>query len=211
MKNDNDNGQVVLPSEVYGLLETTRNGSGDSDRHVLPLFAIALASKGTRFVELGVRDGTTTLPLLLAASLNGGQLISVDRAATTFDCPLSHRAHWQFIQADTLEFLQNWDRSQKADLVYIDDWHAYAHVAKELEHVDRIVGPSSIVLVHDLMYGTEPFYHSDMALKQGQWAEGGPYRAVAELPEQFWEWSTLPWSNGLTLLRKKYSRKYHRI
>ena len=32
--------------------------------------------------------------------------------------------------------------------------------------------------------------------------QGGPYRAVAELNPQFWEWSTLPWNNGLTILRK---------
>jgi hypothetical protein len=201
----------AIPSHVYGLLETTRNGVGDSDRHILPLFAIALASKGTCFVELGVRDGTTTLPLLLAAALNGGRLISVDRQPTSFDCPAEYESHWQFVQADAVEFLQTWDTSHKVDIVYIDDWHAYSHVAKELEYVDRMVGPSSIVLVHDLMYGTEPFYHTDMALKHGQWADGGPYRAVAELPDQFWEWSTLPWSNGLTILRKKYSRKYHRV
>ena len=61
------------------------------------------------------------------------------------------------------------------------------------------------------MYGhTAPFYHSDLSHAGPQWNEGGPYRAVAELNPQFWEWSTLPWNNGLTILRKKYSNKYHR-
>ena len=61
------------------------------------------------------------------------------------------------------------------------------------------------------MYGnTEPFYHSDLSHGGAQWDGGGPYRAVAELNPQFWEWSTLPWNNGLTILRKKYSNKYHR-
>ena len=65
--------------------------------------------------------------------------------------------------------------------------------------------------MHDLMYGnTDPFYHADLSHHEGQWASGGPYRAVAELNPQFWEWSTLPWNNGLTILRKKYSNKYHR-
>ena len=79
------------------------------------------------------------------------------------------------------------------------------------ELLDELVGPSSIILLHDLMYGnTDPFYHVDLSHHEGQWASGGPYRAVAELNPQFWEWSTLPWNNGLTILRKKYSNKYHR-
>lgn len=59
------------------------------------------------------------------------------------------------------------------------------------------------------MYGnTCPHYHSDLTDKKGQWANGGPYRAVAELSPQFWEFATLPYNNGLTLLRKKYSNKF---
>jgi hypothetical protein len=60
------------------------------------------------------------------------------------------------------------------------------------------------------MYGNnEPRYHTDLTLKDGQWAEGGPYRAVAELNPQFWEFSTIPSNNGLTILRKKYSSKFY--
>jgi hypothetical protein len=60
------------------------------------------------------------------------------------------------------------------------------------------------------MHGhTEPFYNVDLTLESGQWEGGGPYRAVAELPRQFWEFATLPWWHGLTILRKKYSKDYH--
>jgi hypothetical protein len=51
-------------------------------------------------------------------------------------------------------------------------------------------------------------YHSDLTQKDGQWANGGPYRAVVDISSQFWEFSTLPYNNGLTLLRKKYSNRY---
>ena len=80
----------------------------------------------------------------------------------------------------------------------------------ELEILDKKVSPSSILLLHDLMYGEScPFYHCDLTPCAGsQWNNGGPYRAVAELNHQFWEFSTLPWNNGLTILRKKYSNKY---
>jgi len=60
------------------------------------------------------------------------------------------------------------------------------------------------------MYGNyTPHYHVDLTMKEGQWANGGPYRAIAELNPQFWEFSTIPSCNGLTILRKKYSNKYH--
>ena len=72
------------------------------------------------------------------------------------------------------------------------------------------VSPKSVIVLHDLMYGNyEPHYHCDLTLKNGQWAGGGPYRAISELNEQFWEFSTIPVNNGLTILRKKYSNKYH--
>ena len=112
-------------------------------------------------------------------------------------------------QLNILVFYNN--DSEIIDFAYLDDWHAYDHVKQELELLDPLVVPSSIILAHDLMYGhTEPFYHSDLLVKKGQWAEGGPYRAIAELDTNFWEFSTLPWSNGLTILRKKYSSLYHK-
>ena len=184
-------------------------GNLDSDRHIITIFSIALASKGKTFVELGVREGHTTEPLYEAVKLNGGHLWSVDiNIPTEFK---SNNENYTFVQKDSIEFLDEWPKDKRIDVAYVDDWHSYSHVKKQLEILDQLVGPSSIILLHDLMYGnTDPFYHSDLTLKKGQWADGGPYRAVAELNPQFWEWATLPWNNGLTILRKKYSNKYHR-
>jgi hypothetical protein len=184
-------------------------GNLDSDRHIITIFSIALASKGKTFVELGVREGHTTEPLYEAVKLNGGHLWSVDINIPTEFKP--NNENYTFVQKDSIEFLEEWPKDKRIDVAYVDDWHSYSHVKKQLEILDQLVGPSSIILLHDLMYGnTDPFYHSDLTLKEGQWANGGPYRAVAELNPQFWEWATLPWNNGLTILRKKYSNKYHR-
>lgn len=192
------------------IVDKTINGCGDSDRHLISLFSIALASKGKNYVELGVREGHTTEPLYYASKLNNGHLWSVDIQYPTKFKPEDDS--YTFVKSCSIEFLNNWPKYKKIDFIYIDDWHSYSHVKKELEYIDQYVGPSSIIVLHDLMYGnTEPFYHSDLTLKDGQWAEGGPYRAISELDPQFWEWSTLPWNNGLTILRKKYSNKYHRI
>jgi predicted O-methyltransferase YrrM len=191
------------------IIDKTINGEGDSDRHLSTLFSLVIGSKGKNILELGVRNGDTTLPFLLGAKINQGRVYSVDINDTTFDVPNDLKEYWDFSKMDSVDYLEKWDTSNSLDIVYIDDWHSYDHVKKELEILDRLVSPSSIILLHDLMYGgTTPFYHSDITLKYGQWANGGPYRAVAELDQQFWEFSTLPWNNGLTILRKKYSNKY---
>lgn len=195
--------------DLQFLQERTRTGKGDSDQHLLTLYAIALGSKAKNILELGVRNGDSTRPLLLAANMNEGMLTSVDIEETSFVPDNQYRARWNFVKEDALEFLKKQTPTVPYDLIYIDDWHAYKHVKQELEQIDRLISPRTIILVHDLMYGnTCPHYHSDLTLASGQWAEGGPYRAVAELPSQFWEFATLPYNNGLTLLRKKYSNKY---
>lgn len=192
---------------IEDYIKDSLSGEGDSDRHTITLFSIALASKGKTFIELGVRSGKTSKPLMEAAKLNNGVLYSVDITTPPYIPGLN------FILKDAIEFLSEWESNDNPcpDLVYIDDWHSYDHVKKELEILDRIISPSTVILLHDLMYGeTCPFYHTDLTMKEGQWANGGPYRAVAELNPQFWEFATLPWNNGLTILRKKYSNKFRR-
>ena len=190
-------------------IDKALKGDGDSDRHLISIFAIALASRGKNYVELGVREGHTTEPLYEAAKLNNGHLWSVDLNVPTEYKPSN--GQYTFTKSDSIKFLEEWPKDKKMDVVFVDDWHSYPHVKKQLDLLDQCVGPSSIILLHDLMYGnTDPFYHADLSNGGPQWDGGGPYRAVAELNPQFWEWSTLPWNNGLTILRKKYSNKYHR-
>ena len=196
-------------------IEKALHGEMDSDRHLISIYAMALASRGKTYVELGVREGHTSEPLYNAAKANGGKLWSVDLNQPTEYTPVVNGfddfKHYEFVQSDSIKFLEDWPRDHKMDVVFVDDWHSYPHVKRQLELLDELVGPSSIILLHDLMYGnTDPFYHCDIAHGGPQWDGGGPYRAVAELNPQFWEWSTLPWHNGLTILRKKYSNRYHK-
>lgn len=192
------------------ILNTVLTGSGDSDKHLLTLFSIALSINAKSILELGVRSGTTTLPFLMAADLMDGSLESVDINPTSFECPEEYSNRWKFYQSNAIDVLKEKTKNkEKYDLIYIDDWHSYDHVKEELEYVDQMVRPGSIVLLHDLMYGnTCPYYHVDLTTCSPQWANGGPYRAVAELNPNFWEFSTIPSNNGLTILRKKYSSKF---
>jgi len=192
------------------LLKKVTEGKGDSDKHLLTMYSIALSINAKNILELGVRNGDTTLPYLLAAKENDGYLESVDVNESAFECPIELKNLWSFYKTDAIEFLQDKVlENKKYDLIYIDDWHSYEHVKKELELMDQLIRPGSVVLLHDLMYGnTCPYYHVDLTACSPQWANGGPYRAVAELNPNFWEFSTIPSNNGLTILRKKYSSKY---
>ena len=165
-------------------IEKALHGEMDSDRHLISIYAMALASRGKTYVELGVREGHTSEPLYNAAKANGGKLWSVDLNQPTEYTPVVNGfddfKHYESVQSDSIKFLEDWPRDHKMDVVFVDDWHSYPHVKRQLELLDELVGPSSIILLHDLMYGnTEPFYHCDMAHGGPQWDVCGPYRAVA--------------------------------
>jgi predicted O-methyltransferase YrrM len=192
------------------IINKTINGSGDSDAHLMSLYGMCIGTKSKNILELGVRDGVTTLPLLMAAKETNGKVVSVDINPTNFQPPEDLVEYWEFVQMDALEYLKKIDKTCVLDFVYVDDWHSYEHVKSELEELDKCVSPKSLIILHDLMYGNwSPHYHVDLTMDTGQWANGGPYRAVAELNKQFWEFATIPVCNGLTILRKKYSNKYH--
>ena len=195
----------MRPEYYQHLLNQVKYGTQDSDRHVLTCFSMAMQIHAKKILELGVRTGNTTLPFLCAAKELGGMVHSVDLDPTTFRCPDDLRVYWKFFQSDAIAWLeQQRDQSAQYDLVYIDDWHAYDHVRRELQIIDSMVTPSSIILLHDLMYSNaQPDYRSDHSTADAQWAGGGPYRAVSELDPDIWEWATVPINHGLTVLRKK--------
>jgi predicted O-methyltransferase YrrM len=195
----------MRPEYYQHLLNQVKYGPQDSDRHVLTCFSMAMQIHAKKILELGVRTGNTTLPFLCAAKELGGMVHSVDLDATTFQCPDDLRVYWKFFQSDAISWLeQQRNQGAKYNLIYIDDWHAYEHVRRELEIIDSMVTPSSIILLHDLMYSNaQPDYRSDPSTADAQWTGGGPYRAVAELDPAIWEWATIPINHGLTVLRKK--------
>lgn len=187
------------------VINQTLYGKQDSDSHLMALFGIALSLRPKLILELGVRYGDTTMPLMLAAKLLDAQMTSVDINSTKFSPSPEFRNNWHFVQSDAIKFLSDAvERNINYDLVFVDDWHSYTHVKRELELLDKLTTPSSVILLHDLMYGgTHPYYHSELDTTNPEWADGGPYRAVNELDKKKWEFATIPTCNGLTLLRKK--------
>lgn len=197
----------ILEKTFGSIINKTMHGQHDSDQHTITLFAIALQIKAKQILELGVRDGDTTEPLLLAAFMNGGKLNSVDIEPTRWAAPPELAPTWNFVQQDALTFLSNCVGGHvKFDLIFVDDLHKYEHVKKELELIDKIADEKTVILLHDLMgegnfpnyfLPTSPHYNGQV------WEGGGPFRAVNELDKGVWEWSTIPVNHGLTILRKR--------
>jgi predicted O-methyltransferase YrrM len=189
------------------LLERTLHEEINPDTHIahtFTFFSIALQIKAKNILELGVRCGGSTYPFLVAAKVLGGKVTSIDLEVPEYEAPEDLQPYWNFVQSDALEFLDK--NTEKFDLIYVDDWHSYQHVKKELEYIDKISDETTVILLHDLM-GMSHFPKYFYPLNEpatSEWGEGGPFRAVLELDIRRWEWSTIPVAHGLTILRKRY-------
>ena len=192
-------------ADLNHLIAKTKYGNDTTDKHQLTFFALAMSIGARRILELGVRDGNSTAPWIMAAMELDGFVDSVDLEPTRWQCPEAGRPYWKFTQSDAIKFLEDCvANNTQYDLIYVDDWHSYAHVKRELEIIEHMITPSGIILLHDLMYNnSQPDYHMELNAADPQWAEGGPYRAVKELDPEIWEWATIPSNHGMTLLRKK--------
>jgi predicted O-methyltransferase YrrM len=184
-------------------LKTKDDGGTQYFEHVLTFFSIALQMNAKKILELGVRNGGSSYPFLVACKVLGGHLTSVDISSGVWTAPSDLSEYQTFVVSDAIEFLKN--NTEKFDLIYVDDWHSYPHVKKELEEIDRVSDENTIILLHDLMgHSCHPhFFYPINYPEKSEWGLGGPYRAVEELDKNKWEWMTIPKNHGLTILRKK--------
>jgi predicted O-methyltransferase YrrM len=192
----------IFQTTLFGGPGTGHTKCGDSDQHLMTLFALVLQTRAKNILELGVRYGDTSLPLAMGASITGGVVEAVDIEPTEWDCPEILKPHYKFHLSDAIDYLYNANKIY--DIIYIDDWHTYPHVKTELELIDRLSDENTLILLHDLMGNNcTPKYFQPLSLQGTEWDEGGPFRAVNELNPDKWEWMTIPVNNGLTLLRKR--------
>jgi predicted O-methyltransferase YrrM len=133
---------------AYTLSPTPR----DSDWHLMTLFSLVLQNKSKNILELGVRYGDTTEPMIAAASLLGGKITCVDIENTLWSCPDDLQDIYTFVKSDAIKFLEDAvARNEYYDFIYVDDWHTYHHVKRELELIDKIADEKTIIVLHDLM------------------------------------------------------------
>ena len=79
----------------------------DSDWHLMTLFSLVLQNKSQNILELGVRFGDTTEPMIAVASLTGGKITCVDIAPTLWVCPNDLKDIYTFITSDAIKFLED--------------------------------------------------------------------------------------------------------
>jgi len=187
-----------MQHHIDQILKTTVDGDWDSDQLSAAIFGIGVTTRGKNFLELGVRHGRSTLPLLTAANILKGHLTSVDIEDPLFVCPDDLKDSWTFVKSDAIQFLKQ--NTSRYDLIFIDDWHDGIHVRKEIDLIEPYCDKNTVILLHDLMAKTHPNYNTDVGY--GEFGNGGPFAAVYGLDSDVWEFSTLPFCNGLTILRK---------
>jgi predicted O-methyltransferase YrrM len=165
----------------------------DMHKHIMVLYSLARWLPALTTVEIGCHDGTSTLPLLLAASQVGGTVYSIDIAP----CPAAEenvaavelRDPWRFIQGDSrlVRAMTGMFADASVDLLLIDGDHSPAGVLADVEAWASTVRPGGLMLFHDY-YSVYP----------------GVREAVERLTLErasraLWTVITLPWGYGLTI------------
>jgi predicted O-methyltransferase YrrM len=105
-----------------------------------------------QIVEVGTRDGHSTVALLEAAKAIGGHVLSIDIEP----CPAAHRlieslgllTLWTFKQRNALE-LSETEIPQPIDLLFIDSFHLYSQTLAELRKFLKHLRPGSWIVLHD--------------------------------------------------------------
>jgi predicted O-methyltransferase YrrM len=126
--------------------------ANDISHHLLTMALLVNEFDLKNVVELGTRDGNSTLALLEAVKGTGGSVLSIDIDA----CDDAKRRvkeaglnrWWKFIQADDM----NLDESvlpDPIDLLFIDTSHLYAHTLAELNKFRWRLRDGAWILLHD--------------------------------------------------------------
>ena len=112
-----------------------------------------------RVLELGARQGNSTLAFLSAALMVSGSVVSVDvDPVADFsegmlrwrDCPW-----WTFIQGDDMDVTVQSLLPAQCDVLFVDTSHEYGHTLAELRAYMPRVAPGGVALFHDTrIFGT---------------------------------------------------------
>ncbi len=164
----------------------------DTDAHLMVLYSIARFLPARLCLEIGVDDGSTTLPLLLGTAENGGHLFSVDPApcdkAKLAVAASGYADHWHFAQT-TAANVADETPDASLDLLFIDGDHSAEGVALDWRLFAPKVRVGGIAIFHD-KENRRDFPGIALLID-------GTIRHDAN-----WEQMTLPYGHGLTLCRR---------
>jgi predicted O-methyltransferase YrrM len=128
------------------------DSSNDINQHLVTLSMLVIEFGLKQIVELGTRNGASTLALLEAASKIGGHVMSIDIEP----CDVAKRrvaeagfaCLWEFLQADDLE-VETVRIPETIDLLLIDTNHLYAQTIAELKKYGAHLKTGSWIALHD--------------------------------------------------------------
>lgn len=193
-------------SRYYGIddvIDITLGPTIETEQHTLTFVALVCSLRAKHILELGVQYGGSTYPLLVGAKIVGGHVTSVDNVYYGYVPPVELIQHWSFVLQDSIKFLRQ--NTKEYDLILIDDLHTTEHVYEELKLIERFATKKTVILLHDLMHsGRQPEYNTDVFC-EGEFVGTGPHGALSKFLQEHldFEYSTIPVSHGLTILRRQ--------
>lgn len=153
-------------------------------------------------VEIGVRYGASTLPLLMAMQATGGRLVSLDIDLETYA-----EAYERIEAAGLLPWWEPmaWsstyaDVPQRIDLLFIDGDHSLEQVRIDFDRFSPAVRLGGFCLMHDYYRTLDPW--DTEGHTSGQQDTGVP--VVVEEARQSGKWEVLvvPVAYGLAIMRR---------
>jgi len=131
-------------------LESNALRCTDINEHLVTLHMLTKELNLKSVLELGVRQGESTLALLEAAKAIGGTVTSVDIE----DCVVAKRRvaeaglerYWKFLRGDDMSIPWN----EVVGHLFIDTSHTYEHTIAELRRFEPYVQSGGIMTLHDV-------------------------------------------------------------
>jgi predicted O-methyltransferase YrrM len=124
----------------------------DISDHLITLGFLVREFDLKRILEVGTRDGYSTVALVEAASAIGGEVLSIDiepcLGARELLESLGLTDHWRFLQANALD-LDATQIPQPIDLLFIDTFHLYSQTLAELRKFVPYLRSGSWIVLHD--------------------------------------------------------------
>lgn len=143
-------GNTERDGNVNKLLESTFKDNHSSGLDCIVMFEWIMKKGWNYVLELGVWQGHSTIPLLIAMWLNNGFLHSIDiRNDSIRVDEWLHKAHteflkkyWKFTKADSMVL----DVKDRFDMVYLDTSHKYEDTVAELNKFSKV---TDYIFCHD--------------------------------------------------------------
>lgn len=123
----------------------------DISDHLTTLYFLTVENSLRRTLELGVREGKSTIALAEGVSKIGGHLWSMDilecNLAKTRIVEYGLEDYWTFLQGDDKILAGSW--KQKIDHLFIDTSHTFDNTLKELILFEKFLVPGGYITLHD--------------------------------------------------------------